>query len=150
MDKITDVLKMSGELTVEVHDEHGRLKSRIHIPNLIVTAGKTVMADRLALAVPTKAQMSHMGIGTNATAPSAGDTTLNTAIARVSLASVTPAANVITYVGTFPAGTGTGTIVEAGLFNANVAGDMLCRTTFGAQVKGATDSLTITWTVTIN
>jgi hypothetical protein len=54
------------------------------------------------------------------------------------------------YVASFPAGTGTGAIVEAGLFNASSGGDMLCRTTFAVVNKGANDSITITWTVTVS
>jgi hypothetical protein len=57
--------------------------------------------------------------------------------------------NTVTYVSTFAAGNATGTLVEAGLFNASVAGTMLARTTFTAIPKGAGDTLTITWVLTI-
>lgn len=147
---LTEEMKITGELTIELRDAQGVLLDYRRVPNIVTTAGKTVIADRMSLAVPTKTQMTHMGVGTNNTAPSAGDTTLNTQLARVALASVTPAVNVVTYVATFPAGTATGALVEAGLFNANVAGDMLCRSTFAVVTKNATDSLTITWAVTVN
>jgi hypothetical protein len=58
--------------------------------------------------------------------------------------------NNVAYVATFPAGTGTGAVTEAGLFNDGTAGDMLCRTVFSVINKGAADTLGVTWTVTVN
>ena len=40
-------------------------------------------------------------------------------------------------------------IAEAGIFNAGAAGTMLARATFTAINKGASDTLAITWTVTV-
>ena len=55
-----------------------------------------------------------------------------------------------TYVGTFPAGTGTGAVTEAGILNASSGGTLLCRTEFNVVNKGASDAMTITWTVTVS
>ena len=53
---------------------------------------------------------------------------------------------------TFAAGVGTGAITEAGVFNVETedTADMILYTDFGVITKAATDSLTITWTLTIN
>jgi hypothetical protein len=91
-----------------------------------------------------------MGIGTGTATPAAGDTTLGTEAGRVTLASGTASTNTVTYTATFPAGTGTGAITEAGVFNANSAGTMLCRTTFPVVNKAAGDSIAITWVVTVS
>lgn len=147
---MNDVLKITGCLDIELHDATGALVLSKHVPNLVVTAGKTVIADRLALASPAKTQMTHMAIGTGATAAATGDTTLGTENGRVALTSATPSTNTVVYVATFPAGTGTGTITEAGLLNAGSAGDLLCRSVFSAISKAAGDALTITWTVTVS
>ena len=56
----------------------------------------------------------------------------------------------LVYIATFPPGTGTGALVEAGLFNAAAAGTLLCRTIYSVINKAAGDSLTVTWTITIN
>jgi hypothetical protein len=98
----------------------------------------------------TTTAMSHMAIGTGTSAAAAGDTTLGTEAGRVTLTSTTVTANAVAYVATFGAGTGTGAITEAGLFNASSSGDMLCRTVFSVINKGAADTLGITWTVTVN
>jgi hypothetical protein len=50
---------------------------------------------------------------------------------------------------TFPAGTGTGTLTEAGIFDVVTANtvNMWCSGTIGFT-KGASDSLVLTWTIT--
>ena len=41
-------------------------------------------------------------------------------------------------------------LTEAGIFNASSAGTLLCRTVFSVVTKGASDAMTITWTVTLS
>lgn len=60
-----------------------------------------------------------------------------------------PATSVITYAASFAAGTGTGSIVEAGIFNAASSGAMLCITSFDVVNKQAADTIAVTWTINI-
>jgi hypothetical protein len=145
---IQDSIKVTGELKITVTNPNGNVTQETVIPNLVVTSGKDYIAERMKDATTTA--MSHMAIGTGSTAAAAGDTTLGTEAGRVSLTSTTVTANAVAYVATFGAGTGTGAITEAGLFNASSSGDMLCRTVFSVINKGAADTLGITWTVTVN
>lgn len=116
------------------------------VDNLVVTAGKGFVASRMA---GTSANvMSHMAIGTGSTAAGASDTALGSEAARTALTSTNVSGAVVTYVDTFAAGTGTGAITEAAILNASSGGTMLCRTVFSVVNKGASDSMTITWTVT--
>jgi uncharacterized membrane protein len=140
---LSDDLKMKGHLTIALNGE-----TVFDVPNLVVTTGKNFVASRIK--DTTSAAMSHMGIGTSSTAAVAGDTALGAEAARVALTSTTVTNNVVAYVASFPAGTGTGAITEAGLFNANTVGTMFCRTTFAVVNKGASDSMTITWSVTVS
>jgi len=149
MDQPHDNLRALGKLLIERRDINGVLVEAVEVPNLITTVGKAVIANRLG-ASPSNAAMTHMAIGTGSTAAAAGDTTLGTEVGRVAITSGTPSTNTIVYIATFPAGTGTATIAEAGMLNASSSGDLLCRSVFTAIVKGASDSLTITWTVTIS
>lgn len=138
-----DDLKMKGHLTIALNGE------TVHdVPNLVVTAGKNFVASRIKDA--TTAAMTHMAIGTGSVAAAANDTALGSEAARNTLTSTTVSSNVVTYVATFGAGSGTGAITEAGLFNASSAGTMFCRTTFAVVNKGASDSMTITWSVTVS
>ena len=145
-----DAIKMTGNLKLVLTDEHGNVKQEEEVKNLVVTVGKNFIASRMKDATATA--MTHMEVGTGTTAAAVGDTTLQTAVAssRVTLTSTTVTTNNVAYVATFPAGTGTGALTEAGLFNASSAGTMLCRTVFSVINKGAADTLGITWTVTVN
>ena len=145
---IQDSIKMTGELRITVTNPEGNITQETVIPNLVVTAGKNLIASRLK--DTTDAAMTHMAIGTGTTAAAAGDTALGSEEGRVSLTSTTVTNNAVAYVATFGAGTGTGAITEAGLFNASSSGTMLCRTVFSVINKGAADTLGITWTVTVN
>ena len=140
-------LKMKGELTIVVRDESGLVKNSMHVPNLVVTAGKNFIASRIVgTASPI---MSHMAIGTGTATPAAGDTTLGTEAGRVATTG-TASTNQVTFTSTFPAGTGTGAITEAGVFNQASLGQLLCRTTFPVVNKAAGDSIAITWVVTVS
>ena len=140
----TDALGIKGFVQVYLNDELVRETS-----NLVVTAGKNHIADRLSSS-PGGAAMGWMAIGTGSTAAAAGDTALGTEIDRNATTSITDSSNVVTYVGDWAAGDGTNSaIAEAGIFNASSAGTMLARATFTAINKGASDTLKITWAVTI-
>jgi hypothetical protein len=140
---LQDNLTMKGHLSIAVNGEV------VHeVPNLVVTTGKNFVASRIKDATTTA--MTHMAIGTGTVAAAAGDTALGSEAARNTLASTTVTNNVVTYVSSFAAGVGTGAITEAGLFNASSAGTMFCRTTFAVVNKGASDSMTITWSVTVS
>lgn len=137
-----DGMKMSGKLTISLNGEVVR-----EVDNLVVTAGKGFVASRM---IGTSANvMSHMAVGSGSTAAAAGDTALGSELGRTTTSASVSGA-VVTYSSTFAAGTGTGAVTEAGLFNASSSGTMLCRTVFSVVNKGASDSMTVSWTVTVS
>jgi hypothetical protein len=143
----TESVNVKGNLEVILLDESGKQKDYRKVNNLVVAVGKDVIASRLvgnALAV-----MSHMAVGSSSTAAATSQTALGTELGRVALDSTSRATNTITYVATFPAGTGTGAITEAGILNAGATGNMLCRTVFGVVTKASGDTVVITWNVTV-
>ena len=143
MSNINDGLKLTGKLIIALNG-----KTVQEVDNLVVTAGKGYVASRIKDATATA--MSHMAIGSGTNNPVAGDTTLQTELGRVALTSTTVSAAVVTYVATFGAGTGTGAVTEAGILNASSSGTLLCRTEFSVVNKGSSDSMTVTWTVTVS
>jgi len=143
-----DSSKVTGSVNVVVRGEDGAVKQEFTVPNLVVDSGLNFIASRME--GTSDAVMSHMAVGTDNTAAASGDTTLGTEAARVALTSGVASSNAMTYIATFPAGTGTGALTEAGVFNDPTSGDMLCRTVFAVINKGASDSMTVTWTVTIS
>jgi len=142
-----DNSKATGKLTVEIKNDKGVVIETREVKNLVVDDGLEYIADRMK---NNSTVMSHMAIGTGSTAAAASDTALGTEAARVALTSTTVTANAVAYVASFGAGTGTGAITEAGILNAGSSGTLLCRTVFSVVNKGASDSMTITWTVTIS
>jgi len=150
---LNDAIKVTGELRITLTNPEGNIKQEVVVPNLVVTVGKNFIASSMVKTTTNSpAAMTHMEVGTGTTAAAVGDTTLQTAVAssRVALTSATVTSNSVAYVATFPAGTGTGALTEAGIFNASSSGTMLCRTVFSVINKGAADTLGITWTVTVN
>ncbi len=144
----SDTITLIGEVTAEVFADDGALKMREVTRNLVLTVGKNMIADRL-LASPTLAVPTHMGVGTSGTAAAAGDTTI-TGETRVALTSKTRSTNVVTFVGDWAAGSATGTLQEAGLWDNSSGGNLVGRATYTSIVKGASDTLKITWTWTIS
>jgi hypothetical protein len=139
---INDNFALTGALTIAVNNEVVQETN-----NLVVTAGKNWVADRMNNA---NTVMTHMAVGTGTTAAAAGDTALGTQLDRNTLTSTTVTNNTIEYACTWAAGDGTGAITEAGIFDASTGGDMLARTVFSVVNKGAADSMTITWTITVS
>jgi hypothetical protein len=150
MENSVEKLKATGDLYVRRYDENMDLVEEKHIPNLVVSTGLNFMASRIHS--NTASIMSHMAVGTGSAAVTGAQTTLGTEIARRVFNSNTVAANTVNYITTFPPGIATGPLVEAGIFDVVTAnaGVMLCRTVFGVVTKGALDTVSITWTVTVN
>jgi hypothetical protein len=148
---LNDSLKTKGILELKLLDAFGNVKEQ-HAHNLVVNTGLSFITSRMKEA--TTSVMSHMAVGTSTASALGANTTLGTELARVALDSTTVTTTTVTndsiqYVSTFPAGTGTGAITEAGLFNQSSTGTMLCRTVFAVINKGALDTLVITWKVTV-
>lgn len=148
MSNYSDTIKIRGDVIIVKTDGNGVSETYKHT-NLVVNTGKDYIAGRMSS--NTGNIMSHMAVGTGSTAAAVSQTALTTEIARVALTSQTVTSNSVTYVASYPAGTGTGALQEAGIFNGGYAGanTMLCRTVFSTVTKGASDSITITWVVTI-
>ncbi len=140
---LNDNFKMIGHLKIALNGE-----VVAEVPNLVVTSGKEFVAERMK--DDTTTAMTHMAIGTGTTAAAASQTTLVSESDRNALTSTTVSGATITYVASFGAGEGTGAITEAAIFNASSSGDMLCRTVFSVVNKGASDSMSISWAVTVS
>lgn len=146
--KFRDGAAVRGRMQLQVFDKDGRLKEERIVKNLTVNAGLAWIAGRMRAKANIPTDMGYIAVGTGNTTAAAAQTALvGTELARVAFDSApTIVGAITTYITTFPAGTGTGAIVEAGVFNASSGGTMLCRTTFDVVNKAAGDSMTITWT----
>lgn len=145
---ITDSIKVTGDLCVTLFDSSGAIKDKREVKNLVVTAGKSYIASRMSS--NSTVVMSHMAVGSSNTAPSASNTGLGAELGRVVLDTMSTSGATVTHVATFPAGTGTGALNEAGIFNASANGTMLCRTIFNTVNKASGDTVVISWNVTVS
>ena len=125
-------------------DAAGNIKETREGYNTVTTPGKNGIADQV-LASPSLGKPTHMAIGTGT--PSG--TALGTELDRNALTSKTRSNAVVTMVGDWAAGDGTGAITEAGVFDASSTGNMWLSASFSVINKAAGDTLQISWTLTI-
>lgn len=138
-------LALKYNVHIVLRDKDGNVKDERNIHNTVTTAGKQGIADQV-LASPSLGKPTHMAIGTG----TGGTTSLNTEIDRNANDSKTRSGAVVTIVASWAAGDGTGAITEAGTFDASSSGNMWMYQSFSVVNKGASDTLSITWTLTIS
>lgn len=145
-----EAVGLTGRVQGKLLSASGVVKQEIDISNLVVTTGKNYLAGLLA--AETLNDMTHVAVGASATAPGAGDTALiGSELGRVASATPTRTGASVEFVATFPAGTATGTLNEAAIFDGAAGTVMLARVAFdGAVNKAADDEFQITWTITVS
>lgn len=132
-----------------VRDASGKIIHEHTADNLITELMDAHVADQLS-------DSGDAAIGFIAVGTSSGQTAASTGLAvsldRNALTSTTQGAggadNDVVYVGDWAAGDGTGTITEAGIMQADNNTTMMAYDDSMSIVKGASDTLQITWTIT--
>jgi len=139
-----DGVQIKDNVRIVLRGPDGRVKHE-STHNLVTTAGKNAFADQL-LNAPSLGKPTHMAIGTGTPAA----TLLGAEIARVAFTSKTRSGAVVTIVGDYPAGIGTGAITEEGLFDVVTPNsvNMHCSSSFAVVNKLAGDTLSISHTIT--
>lgn len=142
---LSDKLSLTGALTISRNGEVVQ-----QIKNLVVTSGKQLVAANLQ--GDSINPIGYMALGTGTTAAALTDTSLESELDRNNLTNPggTVSGAVVTYEATWAPGDATGAITEAGLFTADAGGIMLARTVFPVVNKGADDTITVVWDVTIS
>ena len=121
---MNNCLNVIGEVDIKLYDKDNNLKTERKVNNLVVSTGLDHIAKRL----------------------------INAASPRLEATRSSATAGKVTYARTFDPGVATGALVEAGIFNNDqyLGGTMLCRTVFSVIDKGALDTLSISWSITIS
>ena len=147
---LKDSLKVTGEVKIKLFNSKGELKSELNKSNLVVSVGKNFIASRIAS--NSSVPMNHMAVGYGDTPANLTDSALEDEAqnGRISIAAPTIASNTLTFTGIFGPTYGTGSLAEAGIFNSNASGIMLCRTTFPVIEKEEDDTIAISWSITIS
>lgn len=153
--KLGDLVGITGEVLVEVHSKTGKLKSSKLYRNLVVTLAKNAIAEALRGNVANnQGQITYCAVGTSTTSPTLSDTVLGAEIARKLVSVRSASGNVATFKTFYNQSEANGVLKEAGLFGglatdtAN-SGTLFCHVNIN-RTKTSSDTLTLTWTVTIN
>jgi len=152
-----ETLKLKGSFVLEVLGKEGVVKERREVKNVITDVGKAQVAGLINGVVTTP--FKYIAIGSGTTSPTASDTALEAEVKR-KLATVdrvtTNVTNDTAYLeATFSSAdglSGSMSITEAGVFDADTGGNMLCRQTFSAVNVNwdAGDQLTIKWKIVVS
>ncbi len=143
-------IQLTDNVHVTVRDAvTGELLAEQTQRNLVVNAGLNLIRDFLDGDAPTAP--THFGYGTGTNAVAAGDTALQTQVARDTLTSKTSNAQQQVYTYYLGSATANGnTLGEAGIFTAASGGTMLCRVKLSPTiVKTASIAVTFTWTINL-
>lgn len=117
--------------------------------NLVVTSGLNWLREYGWDSATVMTQMGWIAIGSDGTAPGAGNTTLLVETARVAYTpDISGGDGVVSVAADFGPGVGTGTVAEGGVFSDVAAGDMFDRFLIGPMTKGAGQTLTVQVTIT--
>lgn len=106
---------LTGRLIIKKFNEKNELVYSTEIPNLVVTTGKEFIASRIV--GDDYDPMGYMSIGDDASIAALSQTTLINELSRVAITSTEITGSSVKFNALFEAGSGTGSIVEAGIFN---------------------------------
>jgi hypothetical protein len=143
---------LKGRWFVTLYGPDGLLKQKVEGDNVVCTNGKEFLASFLYSAAVAASTFTckYVAIGTDSTAEAAAQTAMGTETARTT-GTVSYVSNQMYRVSaTFASGTGTGAIVEYGLFSSSTGGVMLSRDTESVVNKGANDTLTVVCNLTLS
>lgn len=144
--------QLQGRWTTELFGPDGELKDKQEGPNVVCTNGKEFLASFLYSAAVAASTFTckYIAIGSDATAEAAANTTLGVELSRGTCTVSYVSNQIYQLYTTFLAGSGTGSIVEYGVFSSNSAGTMLARYTKSTIAKGALDTLKVTCQITLS
>ena len=134
---------------IQKHNADGTKELLLTKKNVILDVGKDFLAAWLQ-AAQASGFMGFIAVGSDATAATPADTGLGTELGRLAGTLSNPGStNILQNTTTFASGVGTGTWQEAALFSAISGGTAFARQTFGTLTKGALDTFSITWQITL-
>jgi hypothetical protein len=141
-----DKIGFKVELQVVLCNSEGKVRV-FKFQNLILSVGFDFISNAIGNTSTRPACMGWIGVGTGTAAATIAQTSLQTELARIAATYThTTGTKAFSFSSTFAAGTATGAITEAGVFNAASNGIALDRVVFPVINKGDTDTLQMTFT----
>jgi len=154
--KLKNKALFKGKVTLTFKNEKTGKIRVFEYDNLVVNTGLYSIAARLTGAdIPanTKGVITYCAVGTGTDAPAAGDTELQTELARKQIADRDPVSGVATFRTYFNTGEANGTLKECGLFGDDAtavadSGTLFCRAVIDKE-KTSANSLTVDWEISV-
>lgn len=145
-------LKISGYWKMTLRGPGGELKKHVEGHNVVTDVGKEALAAFLSSAAAGASDntFKYVALGSDSTSEAASNTALGTELARHTGTVSYVSGAIYQVTATFATGSGTGAIVEYGLFNSNTGGTLFARDVESVINKGANDTLTVTAQYTIS
>lgn len=144
----TEIIVPRGFITLISHDKNGKIIDVQHYKNLITDVGKQSLAEAF---IGTTSNSQGIGtyhaVGTNSTAPAAGNIQLGTEIFRKLVSVRSRSGKYAQFQTFFTTSEGNGTLREVGLFGDSASGTANSGTLFAhaaiSRTKSSSDTLTI-------
>jgi hypothetical protein len=149
---MADPVTLKGKYFVTLYGPDGSVKERAETDNVVTTVGKEWLSSFLSSAAAAAATNTarYAAIGTDATAEVVGNTGMGTESARHTGTVSYVSGAIVQVTATFATGVGTGDIVEYGMFTSSTGGTLISRSTKSGIAKGANDTLTVQWQLTLS
>lgn len=151
---IADYIELRGCIEMQLRDPRGEPIPGTYrkIDNTVVTAGRRWILSRLKSTSPATETISHIAVGTGTTAPTTGDSSLQSESTRIAVSAFTttgmdsnpPSWRAECQFATDQANT---TLGEIGLFNSSASGTMTSRVTFTTINKTTSNTLSVSYTI---
>ena len=161
MEDVMEQLRITGHVQVYVRPRSklpgnlGQWKLIHTGPNLVVTAGKVLVAKMLGDVSGFDTGLTYIEVGTGVTAPALGDTALVTPTSRkIVIASPIVTGNAVEYRAFYPAADITADLKETGIFGHSTAtstigtGELFARALITFNNASSPNDATVVWTVT--
>lgn len=144
---MTDHIKLSGRVRIEVKDRDGRLLRVIEKENLVVIDGfglaAALIADESVNAI------SHMAAGDSSADPEEDQSDLQGTEQARTTVTTSRADHILTYTADFSGIGADVSVAEFGLFNDGSAGTMLARFTVESFTLFSGQSMDISWEIRV-
>lgn len=144
--------KLVGKYYVTLYGPSGEIKEQGESLNVVTTVGKEFLASFLSSSAAGAAANTakYCAIGSDATGETIGNTALGTELARTTGTVSYVSGAIYQVTATFATGVGTGDIVEYGMLSSSTGGTLISRSTKSAIAKGANDTLTVVFQMTLS
>ena len=146
------IIRVKGQFFIRCYGPDGVLKSERSGPNVITDGGKEYLASFLNSAAngTSTFPVRYISVGTSTSPEAASNIAMGAALVRQTGTASYISGSIYQVKATFPSGLAVGQVAEYGMFNTSAGGTLVSRDTESTIAVGASDTLTVTWQMTLS